>query len=146
MKTVLVLSFICAIAGAAPSISLVGSPLIASQLVATHSLARASPWVAPAAPWIAPAAPLIAPLAPVATPLLAEVGGEAPASTVHAKHVKQVVVPQVVTYSLPAPAPPQLITTYSVPASAPAVHASASVLTYQFASNLPSTNPYTLHI
>lgn len=121
MKTALVLSVLCAIACAAPSVSLVGSPLIASPL-----WARASPLIAHA-PLIAAHAPLVSSVAavnPIATPLLAKVEGEAPASTVHAEHVKQVVVPQVIvpapapqiiSYSLPAPAH-QVISAYSLPA------------------------------
>ena len=84
MKTLFVLSVICACALAAPSVSIVGSPLIAAPLLARSS------------------------------PLLAAVAGEAPASTVHAAHVKQVIAPQVVSYSLPAVAPQVL--SYSLPA------------------------------
>lgn len=97
MKTFLILSVVCACAFAAPSVSLVGSPIVASPLFA-H------------------AAPV---LSPVAQPLLAQVEGEAPASTVHAKHVHQVLAPQVISYSIPAAAP-QIISSYSVPALAPA--------------------------
>lgn len=66
------------------------------------------------------ASPLVASVNPIATPLLAQVEGEAPASTVHAAHVKQVVVPQVIpqviSYSLPAASPVNVIPTYSLPA------------------------------
>lgn len=101
MKTVLVLSILCAVAHAAPGV-LVGSPLVAS------------PW----SPLLA--SPLVAPVSPIATPLLAKVDGEAPASTVHAKHVQQVVVPQVISYSLPAPA--HIVSAYSLPAPVVSSH------------------------
>lgn len=116
MKTVLVLSVLCAVANAAPGV-LVGSPLVGSPLLASPWLAR-SPLIG--SPLVA--SPLIAPVSPVASPLLAQVAGEAPASTVHAKHVQQVVVPQVVTYSLPAPAPAHVISAYSVPAPVVSSH------------------------
>ena len=101
MKIFLVLSVLFAIATSAPQVSLIGSTLVSSPL-----LARASP--------------LIAPINPIATPLLAQVEGEAPASTVHAAHVKQVVVPQVIpqviSYNLPAQSPIHVISPYSLPA------------------------------
>lgn len=63
----------------------------------------------------------------VTAPLLTKVEGQAPASTVHAVHTK--VVPQVVTYSLPAPI---------VHAAAPVV--SAPVITAY--SGLPVATPF----
>ncbi|CRK95880.1 CLUMA_CG009326, isoform A [Clunio marinus] len=54
----------------------------------------------------------------VLTPLLARVEGEAPASTVHAAHVVQQVVPQpqVISYSLPsAVVHAPIITAYNLP-------------------------------
>lgn len=118
MKTVLVLSILCAAAYAAPN-HLVRSPLVASPLLASPWLAR-SPLIG--SPLVA--SPLIGShlVAPVATPLLAKVDGESPASTVHAKHVQQVVVPQVVSYSLPAPAPAHIISAYSIPAPVVSSH------------------------
>lgn len=77
MKIILVLSVLSVIAKAAPTVSVVTSPFFAH-------------------------ATLVAPVSPFASPLIAEVEGEAPASIVHATHVKQVVVPQVVSYSAPS--------------------------------------------
>lgn len=75
MKTVLVLSILCAVACAAPTAVVVSSPVLA------HSFA---------------------------SPLLAQVAGEAPASTVHAAHI--VAAPQVLSYSVPAViSPPEVI-------------------------------------
>lgn len=98
MKTVLILSIVISLASAAPSVSFIGSPVIASPL-----LSRA----------------LVTPINPIATPLLAQVEGEAPASTVHAAHVRQVVVPQVIpqviSYSLPAETPVHVISHLPIP-------------------------------
>lgn len=114
MKTVLILSAICACAFAAPSVSIVSSPLIASPLLAR-------------------AAPIVSPIGPIAQPLLAKVEGEAPASTVHATHVKQVLAPQIISYSIPAAAP-QIISSYSLPAFAPAHVISAYSLPHPIVS------------
>lgn len=100
METVLVLSVLCVFAQAAPQVSVVSSPALVA----------------------APVNPYAIPL-----PLLAQVEGEAPASTVHASHVKQVIVPQVVSFGVPthlvaAPAhvvhgaPAQIVSAYSLPA------------------------------
>lgn len=90
MKTLIVLSVVFAFVWGAPQVAFVGSPLVGSHLIAAPLIARAAPVIA---------SPLLA--AP-ATPLLAKVEGQAPASTVHAEHVKQEVV-HIAAYSLPAP-------------------------------------------
>jgi hypothetical protein len=98
MKSILVLSVLCACALAAPSppaaVSLIESPAVVP--LASPVLLHASP--------------------AIAQPLLAQVPGEAPASTVHAKHVTQVLVPQVKHVVVPHP---QIIS-YSLPAASPA--------------------------
>jgi hypothetical protein len=90
MKTFLILSAVFACIFAAPTVSVIESPLL------VH------------------AAPVVSPFA---HPLLAQVEGEAPASTVHATHVKQVLVPQVISsYSLPTLASTHVISAYGLPA------------------------------
>lgn len=57
--------------------------------------------------------PVIDSVNPIATPLIAKIDGEAPASTMHAEHVKQFYVPQIVSYHLPAN---HIVSSYSLPA------------------------------
>lgn len=115
MKIVLLLSVILTFASAAPLVSLIGSPSLVSAFLFTRSL-----------PWVAPVSTAVAPIGHVASPLLAQKTGEAPASTVHAVHVQQVVapefIPHVLSYSLPAVAPAhvvsaraKVISAYSLP-------------------------------
>jgi hypothetical protein len=96
MKTLLVLSVVCACAFGA-SEKFARSPFFASPILAST-------------------APLVA---MIPQPSLTKIGGVAPASTIHAKHAKEVLASRAFFYSLPANEP-HLISSYSLAALAPA--------------------------